>query len=88
MTNLNLVKILLSNFPDSKSKIEFVKDRLGHDFRYAIDITKVKRDLNWSPKYNFESGIQNTINWYRDNAKWLKSVTSGDYLKYYSEYYE
>ncbi|GIV28326.1 MAG: dTDP-glucose 4,6-dehydratase [Bacteroidia bacterium] len=67
--------------------ITFVKDRAGHDLRYAIDFTKLKTELNWTPSVSFEEGIEKTIDWYLNNSDWLKSVTSGNYQKYYEEQY-
>ena len=70
-----------------ESLIEFVKDRLGHDRRYAIDSTKIQNDLGWKPKYTFETGIRETINWYLDNKDWIDQVKSGNYQKYYEKMY-
>jgi len=67
--------------------ITFVKDRAGHDLRYAIDFTKLKTELNWQPSVSFEEGIEKTIDWYLNNSEWLKNVTSGNYQKYYEEQY-
>ena len=67
--------------------INFVKDRLGHDQRYAIDPTKIKNDLGWYPETNFETGIVKTIRWYLDNQEWMTHLTDGDYLRYYEEMY-
>jgi len=67
--------------------ITFVKDRLGHDKRYAIDPTKIKEEIGWEPKIMFKEGIKDTIKWYLDNQDWLKFVTSGDYKNYYEEMY-
>ena len=67
--------------------VNYVKDRPGHDRRYAIDATKIKNELGWSPKYRFESAIKTTIQWYRDNESWWKNIKSGDYLKYYQQQY-
>ena len=72
---------------DSEQLITFVKDRAGHDLRYAIDATKIKRELGWEPSLQFEEGIEKTIDWYLDNEDWLENVTSGDYQKYYEEQY-
>ena len=71
-----------------KVKIKFVKDRPGHDKRYAIDATKLKNELGWEPSLQFEEGLSKTIKWYLDNEEWMNNVTSGDYLKYYSEQYD
>lgn len=71
----------------SEKLISFVKDRAGHDLRYAIDNTKIKTQLGWKPEMNFEDGIERTIDWYMQNEKWMQSVTSGEYMKYYEEQY-
>ena len=68
--------------------IKYVKDRKGHDRRYAIDPTKIKEDIGWYPETCFEKGIKHTIKWYLENEEWLKNITNGEYLKYYSEMYE
>lgn len=77
------------NKPDGyyEKLITFVKDRAGHDLRYAIDFTKLKTQLGWQPSVTFEEGIEKTIDWYLNNAEWLKNVTSGNYQKYYEEQY-
>jgi len=67
--------------------ITFVKDRLGHDQRYAIDPTKIKNDLGWYPETDFETGIVKTIRWYLDNQEWMTQLTNGDYQRYYEEMY-
>ena len=93
--NIDLVK-LLCNLMDTKlySKpgtseklITYVKDRPGHDLRYAIDATKINRDLGWKPTVTFEEGLAKTIDWYFDNSEWLKNVTSGEYQNYYKSQY-
>ena len=66
----------------SEKLIKLVKDRPGHDFRYAIDASKIKRELGWSATVNFEDGISKTIDWYFNNKKWLENVISGDYRNY------
>ncbi|WP_408583004.1 GDP-mannose 4,6-dehydratase, partial [Myroides odoratimimus] len=63
--------------------ITFVKDRPGHDLRYAIDATKINRELGWSPSVTFEEGLAKTIDWYMNNQDWLMNVTSGAYQEYY-----
>ncbi|NQZ78428.1 MAG: GDP-mannose 4,6-dehydratase, partial [Ekhidna sp.] len=72
----------------SRELITFVTDRAGHDMRYAIDASKLQKELGWEPSLQFEEGLQKTIDWYFDNEKWLEDVTSGDYLKYYEEHYD
>ena len=93
--NIDLVK-LLCNLMDSKLSrksgtseklITYVKDRPGHDLRYAIDATKINRDLGWKPSVTFEEGLAKTIDWYFDNSEWLKNVTSGEYQNYYKSQY-
>lgn len=69
------------------SQITFVKDRPGHDRRYAMDSTKIKKELGWSPAYTFEKGISETIDWYLENMEWWKRVKSGEYLRYYERNY-
>ncbi|MCO6497406.1 MAG: dTDP-glucose 4,6-dehydratase [Chitinophagaceae bacterium] len=75
--------------PDGTSEklITFVKDRAGHDLRYAIDPTKLTEELGWKPSLQFEEGLARTIDWYLANEKWLNDVTSGEYMKYYEEMY-
>jgi len=68
--------------------VTYVTDRAGHDLRYAIDSTKLQRELGWEPSLQFEEGIEKTIRWYLDNQAWLDNVTSGDYQKYYEEMYK
>ena len=75
------------NKGDSESLITFVKDRAGHDFRYAIDCSKLKENLDWAPIETFETGIEKTINWYLDNQQWIDHVKSGAHQKYYSQQY-
>ncbi|MEA4957095.1 MAG: dTDP-glucose 4,6-dehydratase [Methanobrevibacter sp.] len=86
-TNIDIVKIILDYLNKPEDLIEFVKDRLGHDKRYAIDSRKIKKELGWKPKYNFESGIIETIEWYLNNNKWLEKVSSGEYIHYYDKMY-
>jgi len=68
---------------ESEKLITHVKDRPGHDRRYAIDATKIKEELGWQPSVTFEEGLSQTIDWYLQNQEWLKHVTSGEYPKYY-----
>jgi dTDP-glucose 4,6-dehydratase len=72
----------------SSKLITYVKDRAGHDLRYAIDSSKLKRELGWEPSLDFEEGLEKTVDWYLANQEWLDRVTSGDYQKYYEEQYE
>ncbi len=86
-TNLEIVKKILDYLGKDESLIEFVKDRLGHDRRYAIDATKIKDDLGWEPSYTFSKGIKETIDWYLDNRDWWGKIKSGEYLEYYAKMY-
>ena len=72
----------------SESDKNRVTDRLGHDARYAIDSTKLQKELGWEPSLQFEEGIEKTVKWYLDNQAWMDNVTSGDYQKYYEDMYE
>ncbi|NLL63840.1 MAG: dTDP-glucose 4,6-dehydratase [Ruminococcaceae bacterium] len=82
-TNLEIVKTLLSVLGKSEDLIEFVKDRPGHDLRYAIDASKMEKELGWKPETTFEEGIKKTIDWYLQNEKWWKDILSGEYLNNY-----
>jgi dTDP-glucose 4,6-dehydratase len=94
-TNIDLVKLLCKlvdqkmGNPEGQSEelITFVKDRSGHDLRYAIDATKLKDELDWVPSLQFEEGLSKTIDWFLSNKEWLDHVTSGEYQKYYSKMY-
>jgi dTDP-glucose 4,6-dehydratase len=72
----------------SAQLITFVKDRAGHDLRYAIDASKLQRELGWEPSLQFEEGLEKTVDWYLANQEWLDNVTSGNYQKYYASQYE
>jgi dTDP-glucose 4,6-dehydratase len=85
--NLRVVKGLLAALGKPESLIQFVKDRPGHDRRYAMDATKIQRELGWRPAHSFEQGLQETIAWYRGHASWLSRVRSGEYAKYYERMY-
>ena len=85
--NIDVVKTILKELDKPESLITYVTDRKGHDLRYAIDPTKIETELGWRPKYNFESGIKETIEWYMNNQEWMDDVTSGDYLNYYEKMY-
>jgi len=73
---------------ESRSLITFVKDRAGHDKRYAIDASKIKEELGWQPSLQFEEGLEKTVDWYLDNASWLNDITSGAYQTYYEKQYQ
>ena len=85
--NIEIVKLILKELDKPESLIKFVKDRLGHDRRYAIDSTKITEELAWKPKYTFETGIVETIHWYLDNQEWMEKVKSGEYQEYYEKMY-
>jgi dTDP-glucose 4,6-dehydratase len=85
-TNLEVVKTIIKTLGKSEELIEFVKDRLGHDKRYAIDPTKLE-NLGWQPTYTFETGIAQTIQWYLDNKEWWEQIISGDYQNYFEKQY-
>jgi dTDP-glucose 4,6-dehydratase len=86
-TNLELTHALLSAVGKPMSLIRYVKDRPGHDRRYAIDSSKVERELGWRPEVRFEDGLRETVRWYRDHTEWVAQVRSGEYLKYYEKQY-
>jgi dTDP-glucose 4,6-dehydratase len=94
-TNIDLIQ-LLCKIADKKLKredgataklITFVKDRAGHDLRYAIDSSKIQRELGWKPSLQFEEGLGKTVDWYLANQEWTNNITSGDYMKYYEGQY-
>ena len=86
-TNIELIRILLQVLGKPESLISYIKDRQGHDRRYAIDNTKIKSELRWEPQCTFETGIKSTVDWYLDNWDWMIRVTSGEYLSYYKLMY-
>ena len=88
LTNLNLTKTLLQVMDKDESYIEFVKDRPGHDRRYAIDFTKAKTELGWEPQIKFEDGLKDMVKWYQDNQEWVERCRSGAYKDYYKKQYE
>lgn len=74
MKNIDITNMILKEFGFGNEMVEFVQDRKGHDFRYAIDFTKIKKELGWQPKHTFEQGLKETINWYKNNKKWWKPL--------------
>ena len=94
-TNINLIKVLCQKMDialghkkgTSERLITYIKDRPGHDKRYAIDANKLKNELGWKPSLQFEEGLSKTIEWYLTNTQWMDNITSGDYQKYYTQQY-
>ena len=94
-TNIDLIKLLCSVMDrklertpgDSEKLITYVKDRAGHDLRYAIDSSKLQKELGWKPSLVFEQGLEKTVDWYLANEAWMENITSGDYQKYYEKQY-
>ena len=94
--NIDLIKLLcrlmdekLGNKNGTSEKlIIFIKDRPGHDFRYALDASKINKDLGWRPSVTFEEGLSKTIDWYFNNKEWLNDITSGEYQNYYKLHYK
>lgn len=94
--NIDLIKVIIKTVDKllrnpigtSDHLISYITDRPGHDLRYAIDSTKLKKELGWEPSLQFEEGIEKTVQWYLDNQKWMDNITSGDYQKYYEEQYK
>lgn len=87
MTNIEIVKLILNALGKTEDLIEYVKDRPGHDRRYAIDSSKIQNELGWKPKFKFEEAIQKTITWYLENKNWWERILSGEYQKYYNNLY-
>jgi dTDP-glucose 4,6-dehydratase len=85
--NIDITQKILEILGKNEEMIEYVKDRPGHDRRYAIDFSKIKQDLGWQPRTNFEEGMQKTVKWYQENKDWWKKIKSGEYLKYYKKQY-
>jgi dTDP-glucose 4,6-dehydratase len=85
--NIEIVKLILSELGKPESLIKYVKDRPGHDRRYAIDATKIHNALGWTPQIGFDEGIRSTIKWYLDNRNWWENIKSGDYQSYYQKMY-
>jgi dTDP-glucose 4,6-dehydratase len=86
--NIDVVKEILEQLGKPISMVEFVKDRLGHDRRYAMDAGKIMKQLGWRPKFRFENGLKNTVQWYLENTDWWEKVISGEYQHYYRKNYK
>ncbi len=87
-SNLEVVKTILKALGKSEDLIHYVKDRPGHDLRYAMDPTKIETELGWVPEYRFETGIQKTIDWYLNNKEWWEHIVNGEYQNYYASMYK
>jgi dTDP-glucose 4,6-dehydratase len=87
MPNIEIIKLILNKLNKGEDLIEYVKDRLGHDRRYAIDSAKIQNELGWSPQFDFANAIENTIDWYLNNKNWWERIISGDYRNYYQTQY-
>lgn len=85
--NIEIVKLIINTLGKSEILIKYVKDRPGHDRRYAIDNTKITAELGWEPAYTFEEGMKETIRWYLENTEWIENIISGDYANYYDTMY-
>ena len=88
MPNIQIIKLILQHLGKSEDLIQYVKDRPGHDRRYAIDSSKIKNELGWKPQYTFEQAIINTIEWYVNNKEWWEKIISGEYMNYYLQQYK
>ena len=86
-TNLEVVKMIIGLLGKSEEQIEFVKDRPGHDVKYAVDTTKIRSELGFKPEHNFEEWLQRTVAWYVSHEKWWKDVRSGAYQQFYNKQY-
>lgn len=86
-TNIEIVKLIIDKLKKSKELIKYIEDRPGHDRRYAIDNSKITKELGWQPSYTFEEGIQYTIEWYLEHLEWMDAIVSGEYKMYYDKAY-
>jgi len=87
-TNLEITHLILKYFNKGEEMIEKVTDRRGHDFRYAIDFSKIKNELGWKPQVDFTKGLAQTLKWYQEHPEWWKQIKSGEYEKYYEKQYK
>jgi dTDP-glucose 4,6-dehydratase len=88
LENLELIARLMKLMGKPESLIDYVADRPGHDRRYALDSSKMEKELHWRPRIQLQSGLEQTVKWYGENADWVESIRRGDYLTYYRKYYE
>ena len=88
LSNLEVIKKILKKLDKDESWISYVKDRAGHDRKYSIDPSKIKRELNWKPIHDFDTWLSKTIDWYKTNISWWKKLKSGDFKKYYNYQYQ
>ena len=87
LENIFVVKGILKLLGKSESLMKYVEDRLGHDRRYAVDYSKIQSELGWKPEVDFDSGLKQTVDWYVNNRSWWQAIKSGEYMKFYEEYY-
>ena len=85
--NREITHELLKLMDKNESHVEFIKDRPGHDKRYAIDFSKIKNELGWEPRVSFKEGLKKTVEWYKNNEVWWKNIKNGKYKKYYERQY-
>ena len=87
INNLSVARKILAHLGKDENYLEFVKDRPGHDRRYAIDWSKIKNELGWEPQHNFDDWLEETIQWYKENEWWWKDIKNGSYQEYYEKQY-
>lgn len=88
INNLGVVRKIISILGESEDVIEYVKDRPGHDRRYALDFSKIKNDLGWEPLYGFDDWLEKTVSWYKENREWWQNIKSGEYKTFYDKHYK
>ena len=86
--NIDIVKLILKKLEKSEDLIEYVKDRPGHDRRYAMDNTYITSQIGWNPRIRFETGLSDTIDWYLTNKEWWEKIRTGEYLEFYDKQYK
>ena len=87
MSNLEIVNLILEQLKKPKSLISFVKDRPGHDLRYAVNSSKIEQELGWCAETDFLTGLRKTVEWYIENEKWINSIITEDYINYFDKMY-